>query len=184
MNDVYIQMNEERFKNEPDYLTMMANPTFENLTKAEELDDPPHKDDQEQINNTASVEIEFPCTVSYTPRERCPSNLSSGSNYLPMKGSVDPVGFSSNVFSPRPQEKPSERFTFSSNTNKSVRLSSLSEEEETNLVESKESPANTPFQGMTVQPPSEDIASHNKGDIPVAENTNTGNDYINLPSTG
>ncbi|XP_050690899.1 vascular endothelial growth factor receptor 1-like isoform X2 [Eriocheir sinensis] len=46
MNDVYIQMNEERFKNEPDYLTMMANPTFENLTKAEELDDPPHKDDQ------------------------------------------------------------------------------------------------------------------------------------------
>ncbi|XP_050735818.1 vascular endothelial growth factor receptor 3-like isoform X2 [Eriocheir sinensis] len=183
MNDIYIQMNEERFKEEPDYLNMMASPNFENLTKAAEPEGLLHKTVQEQINNSASAEIELPCRVIYTPEERHPSTYSTESNYLSMKGSVDPVSPSDDVFSPRPQEEPSERFTFS-NVSESVRLSSLPEEEETSLLESKESLVNTPFQDMTAQPPSEeDIASHNKGDIPVAENIKTGADYINIPST-
>lgn len=41
-----MQMNKERFKVEPDYITMMANPTFENMTKAAEPDGTLDKDDQ------------------------------------------------------------------------------------------------------------------------------------------
>lgn len=46
MNDVYVRMNEERFSQETDYLNMMANPNFENLTKAEEPDDPQYSNVQ------------------------------------------------------------------------------------------------------------------------------------------
>lgn len=37
-NDMYVQMNEERFKNETDYLNMMASPNFESQTMPEEAE--------------------------------------------------------------------------------------------------------------------------------------------------
>lgn len=53
MGETYVRMNEERFKEGTDYLKMMANPNFDNLTKAEEPDAHPY------VNVPVGLAIDF-----------------------------------------------------------------------------------------------------------------------------
>nr|WOX59916.1 receptor tyrosine kinase PVR2A2 [Gecarcinus lateralis] len=180
MNDTYMRMNEERFKEETDYLNMMANPNFESLTKAEEPGDPQYVNVQDQTHNSNSVKIQCPSTDIYYPEEGLPSSPTSlcESNYLPMKCSRDLESSSGDVFSPS-QHEPA-RIPFP-NFNERARLSSLLEEEETCLIEPKRSSVTSTCKSMRTEPPSEgDTSSHKKGDTPVAENRNTDTGYVNV----
>ncbi|KAG0713917.1 Vascular endothelial growth factor receptor 1 [Chionoecetes opilio] len=111
-NDAYMKMNLERFKEETDYLNMMADPSFQNFTSPEEVDvSPNYMNVAGQTRTSDSLNILSADTAAYSKvrtSSLTSTNVSSaGSNYLPMNNikSQAPTG---EVFSPRPSEPSSQ----------------------------------------------------------------------------
>nr|WOX59922.1 receptor tyrosine kinase PVR2B1a [Carcinus maenas] len=126
MNDQYVRMNEERFKEQPDYLNMFTPPDYENMTNKADEDLKPQYINLQVAGSVARdttdaaqqhTTIQSPEVVSYcnTPLSPSPASLSSTSNphYLPMdctRHSPNPEKEEEEVFSPDPSQAP--RFTF------------------------------------------------------------------------
>nr|XP_045625733.1 vascular endothelial growth factor receptor 1-like [Procambarus clarkii] len=116
LNDPYQRMNEERFKVETDFLSMLANPDIDHIRQG-------HSPNTHYVNiqragegpqggsNTAHrppAGLEYSPEGPGTPSPQPPSS-EYGDNYLPMSASIT-FPNSNNIFSPRPNTEP--RFTF------------------------------------------------------------------------
>ncbi|KAK7080793.1 hypothetical protein SK128_024462, partial [Halocaridina rubra] len=138
-NDVYIRMNEERFKNETDYLNMCSSPNYENLTKGEEESRLHYVNVGESVDNESrghylhmkSPDLIHYSTVGENPigeianQDDNPSKL----HYLPMRSSQSAPSPMVDVFSPRPNDV--QRFTYGDQKQENFdQLSQLAEEEE------------------------------------------------------
>lgn len=142
MNDPYLRMNEERFREGTDYLNMLASPNFDNLNR----DDSPglHYVNVGEVSNGSRdsnyLDMKSPNSVGYSrvgfnpalgEAERTSSSATPKSHYLPMSAGQATPSPLADVFSPRPNEVP--RFTFSPNASDRPlpgRLTDLPEEEE------------------------------------------------------
>ncbi|XP_064082530.1 vascular endothelial growth factor receptor 1-like isoform X2 [Macrobrachium nipponense] len=142
MNDPYLRMNEERFREGTDYLNMLASPNFDNLNR----DDTAglHYVNVGEISNGSRdsnyLDMKSPNSVGYSrvgfspavgEAQRTSSSATSKSHYLPMSAGQTTPSPLADVFSPRPNEAP--KFTFSPNASDRPlpgRLTDLPEEEE------------------------------------------------------
>ncbi|XP_068207009.1 vascular endothelial growth factor receptor 1-like isoform X2 [Palaemon carinicauda] len=140
MNDPYLRMNEERFREGTDYLNMLASPNFDNLNRDDDAKLHYVNVGEASIGSRDSnyLDMKSPNTVGYSRVGFNPSMGESDksiaapkSNYLPMSSGQTTPSPLVDVFSPRPDEVP--RFTFVPNTSERPlpsRLTDLPEEEE------------------------------------------------------
>uniref|UniRef100_A0A0P4VYT9 Receptor protein-tyrosine kinase n=2 Tax=Scylla olivacea TaxID=85551 RepID=A0A0P4VYT9_SCYOL len=130
MNDQYMRMNEERFKEQPDYLNMLTPPDYENMTnKMPDDDTKPHYVNMEVASggrrDTTSSQhhatIQSPEMVSYcnlnlpaSPASPAPQTTP---HYLPMDGARHSPSPEDDVFTPGPDQHT--RFMFAKGEDKS-----------------------------------------------------------------
>lgn len=130
MNDQYMRMNEERFKEQTDYLNMLSPPDYENMTnKAPDEDVQPHYINMEvagsvRRDTTSSqhkATIQSPEMVSYcnlnlpgSPTSPAPQTTP---HYLPMDATRHSPSPEDDVFTPGPDERT--KFTFAKGGDKS-----------------------------------------------------------------
>ncbi|XP_063845355.1 vascular endothelial growth factor receptor 2-like isoform X2 [Scylla paramamosain] len=173
-NEVYIQMNTERFKEETDYLSMMAKPTFESRIMPDEIEVEHYLPMRDSTRNS-SIRTEFPDTVVYS-HAKSPQASSTASpienSYLPMSA-AKPQSPSDDVFSPHSSE-PS-RFTFPSSNTERPGLVSLPEEESSTSLEAEELKENAVLLDTRKQPPSDTNTSDEEN-----EEKKCINNYVNL----
>nr|WOX59914.1 receptor tyrosine kinase PVR2A1 [Gecarcinus lateralis] len=184
MNDTYKRMNEKRFKEETDYLNMLANPNFESMTKAEEYG-------PQYVNVLEQTRVQSPDTVAYSrvgspssPQVGSPSSHSSvcspvESNYLPMDSAAESRSLSRDVTSSHTSEL--SRFAFSSSSLGNSTPAFHPEEKECTFAESEEPTENSTLINMREQSHSEgNLSSCNEDEVPVKGKDIADTSYINL----
>ncbi|MPC13208.1 Vascular endothelial growth factor receptor 2 [Portunus trituberculatus] len=117
-NEAYMKMNSERFKEETDYLSMMAEPTFESRMRPDDID-VEHCLPMRDSTRNDSIRTDFPDSVVYINTRNAQASSTASpieSNYLPMNA-TKPQSPSDDVFTPdsshpsRREEDPEDQVT-------------------------------------------------------------------------
>ncbi|XP_045129732.1 vascular endothelial growth factor receptor 1-like isoform X2 [Portunus trituberculatus] len=178
-NEAYMKMNSERFKEETDYLSMMAEPTFESRMRPDDID-VEHCLPMRDSTRNDSIRTDFPDSVVYINTRNAQASSTASpieSNYLPMNA-TKPQSPSDDVFTPD-SSHPS-RFTFPSSNPESPGLSSLLEEEGSTSEPKEELLETSALLGTSKQTPSdENLSNESKNELPTEENNSIQN-YVNL----